>query len=44
MFYNGPSNTSSKITVNYTANASSLIDQMIATNTGGLVVKGVRVD
>ena len=41
MFYNAATNTGSKITVNYIADASSLVDSMIATkSTNSNVIKG----
>ena len=43
MFYNVATKTGSKITVNYTSETSSLVDQIIASATGN-VVKGVQVD
>jgi len=43
MFYNGPYYSGHKITVNYTADASSLVNNMIATNSRGLAVKGSQV-
>ncbi len=45
MFYMAAINPDAKITVNYTAQTSSLVDQMIATkSTDSNVVKGVQID
>jgi len=43
MFENGPGVPPATITVNYTEEASSLVDNMIATNTQGYVKKGIKV-
>ena len=45
MFYGAATKPGSKITVNYTSETESLVDDMIATKTDGAnVVKGVQVD
>ena len=44
MFYNAATNNGAKITVNYIADASALVDNMIATKSStSNVVKGVEI-